>query len=79
MESKWLKWRMTHKVTGLTFNQYIQKHKVVINTGLEQSFIGIKCFPVLLSSGIPAIYVDQEYYPYLVFLRNTDWIIERKT
>ena len=76
MESKWLKWRIIHKETGLTFNQYFQKYPIVDNNGCER--YGEKMFPVLLESGIPAIYVDQEYYPCLFFLNNKDWIREKK-
>lgn len=67
---------MIHKETGLTFNQYKQKHSILDHNGFIRD--KEKMFPVLLESGIPAVYVDQEYYPFLFFLNNKDWIIEKK-
>jgi hypothetical protein len=34
--------------------------------------------PVLLQSGIPAIYNDAPYYPSIRFLNNKEWRIEMK-
>lgn len=78
MESKWLKWKLIHKETGLTFKQYHKKYPIVDNNGTERHYKSDKLIPVLLTSGIPAVYVDQEYYPFLFFLRNKDWIVEKK-
>ena len=76
--SKWNRWKLIHKETGLSFKQYIKSHKVTDNNGLEHDWSRDKCFPVMLDSGIPAVYIDQAYYPSLYFLRNTDWKIEMK-
>lgn len=78
MENKWLKWKLIHKETGLTFNQYYKKHSIIDNDGIERSYQSDKLIPVLLTSGIPAVYVDQAYYPSMFFLRNKDWIVEKK-
>jgi hypothetical protein len=78
MESKWLKWRMIHKETGLTFKQYYKKYPLIDNFGTENHRQEDKLILVLLQSGIPAVYVDQPYYPCMFFLQNKDWIIEKK-
>jgi hypothetical protein len=78
MENKWLKWKMIHKETGLTFNQFYKKYPIIDNDGYARSYKDDKLIPVLLQSGIPAVYVDQPYYPYMFFLQNKDWIIEKK-
>ena len=78
MESKWLKWKMIHKETGLTFNQYYRKHPLVDNEGCLRDYKDDKLIPILLQSGIPAVYVDQAFYPCMFFLQNKDWIIEQK-
>ncbi len=65
--SKWNRWKLIHRETGLTFNQY-------------QKSIGIdsKEYPVMLQSGLPAIYDPEPYYPSIRFLENSEWRIEMK-
>jgi len=78
VESKWLKWKMIHKETGLTFNQYYRIYPLIDNNGIKYYLKNEKVIPVLLQSGVPAVYVDQPYYPYAFFLQNKDWIIRQK-
>lgn len=75
--SKWNKWKLIHKETGLTFRQYI-KTVDRINTSSGKEFVGDKWTPVLLESGMPAVYVDIAHYPYMFFLNNKEWRIEIK-
>lgn len=77
MESKWLKWKMIHKETRLTFNQYYRKYPLVDSHGTNYSLQDSKVIPALLQSGVPVVYVDDRY-PYAIFLQNKDWIIEQK-
>lgn len=77
MESKWLKWKMIHKETGLTFNQYYREHPLIDNNGIKYPLQDSKVIPALLQSGVPVVYVD-DCYPYAFFLQNKDWIIEQK-
>lgn len=74
--SKWNKWKLIHKETGLTFKQYSKKYKIMDNNGLLYGYQNEKLIPVLLQSGIPAVYIDQAYYPSMFFLNNKEWKIE---
>ena len=76
--SKWNKWKLIHKETQMTFSQYINdvgyvntKSGSVVQKRNEQKWI-----PVILQSGIPAVYIEQDYYPYLFFLKASDWLIQ---
>lgn len=74
--SKWNKWKLIHKETGLTFNQYYQEFGIKTNAGYIYNVDkNHKLVPVLLQSGIPAVYVDQAYYPSMFFLNNKEWEI----
>ena len=65
--SKWNKWKLIHKETGLTFKQY-QKS---IN-------VESKKYPVMLMSGVLAEYDPEPYYPSLTFLDNKEWRVEMR-
>jgi len=66
--SKWNRWKLIHRETGLTFKQY---QKSVGRDDPED-------VPVLLQSGTPAIYNNTDYYPSIRFLENKEWRIEMK-
>ncbi len=72
--SKWNKWKLIHKETGLSFNQYRNTHPVRSKNGYgPYSLDGYKVEPVMLTSGALAVYVDSEYEPYMFFLDNKEW------
>lgn len=77
MTGKWLKWKLIHKETGLSFNQYYRKNFINTPSG-SYNYKDCKLIPVLLQSGITAFYVDQPYYPYMSFLINKEWTVEQK-
>ena len=66
--SKWNRWKLIHKETGLTFKQYQKK------MGRDDP----DDIPVLLQSGIPAIYNNTPYYPSIRYLNNKEWRIDMK-
>lgn len=73
--SKWNKWKLIHKETGLSFNQYREKYWIkskITSYDLTKHEPG-KVIPVMLRSGVLAVYVDQSYYPYMFFLDNKEW------
>ncbi len=92
-QSKWLKWKIIHKETGLTFNQYVNKFKTVKNKDLNDinttdtwsNQPTFKCVPVILESGIPAMVRIRLFSDYgfesfdFQILNPKDWIIEQKT
>ena len=65
--SKWNRWKLIHKETGLTYHEY-------------QKSLGHDTdkYPVMLQSGVPAIYDPEPYYPSIDFLNNKEWRIEMK-
>jgi hypothetical protein len=65
--SKWNRWKLIHKETGLTFRQY----QIMRGSTSEE-------YPVLLQSGIPAVFNPEPYYPSIRFLENREWRIEMK-
>ncbi len=65
--SKWNRWKLIHKKTGKTFKQLLRSGQFE-NYGKDEKLI-----PVLLDSGRPAYYNDQEFYPYMRFLNNKEW------
>lgn len=67
MSSHRKKWKLIHKETGLTYNQWSAKH-----TPLDTSFA------VLLENGTPAIYFNEKYYPWIQFLSLSEWSVEFK-
>lgn len=74
--SKWNKWKLTHKQSGLSFNQYRRKYnKIKSKDGEEHDIDGYKVEPVMLMSGILAVYVAAGYYPYMFFLDNKEWSV----
>lgn len=76
--SKWNRWKLIHKETGLTFNQFYRKYSVKDKDGVLHDYQRDKLIPVLLDSGMPAIYNTEKWYPYLFFLKNCEWIVEMK-
>jgi len=76
--SKWNRWKLIHKETGLTFNQYAKEHTIMAHDGrtIYENFGELR--PVLLRSGIPAVYVDTPWYPYMFFLVNKEWEVIMK-
>lgn len=77
---KWNRWKLTHKETGLTFNQYYRKFPVKGSDGIVYDYRGIgeKLIPILLDSGMPAVYIDTTYYPGMFFLVNSEWDVVMK-
>lgn len=73
--SKWNKWKLTHKQSGLSFNQYRSKNKIKSKDGFDYDLKESKVEPVMLRSGVLAVYVDAHYYPYMVFLDNKEWSV----
>jgi len=65
--SKWNRWKLIHVETGLTYRQYQKKFNLDPNK-----------YPVMLQSGVPAIYDPEPYYPSISFLENKEWRIEMK-
>jgi hypothetical protein len=75
--SKWNKWKLIHKETGFSFNQYREKHWIksqITSYDLTKHERG-KVIPVMLRSGVLAVYVNQAYYPYMFFLDNKEWSV----
>lgn len=66
--SKWNRWKLIHKETGLTFKQYMK------SIGQDDP----DDIPVMLQSGIPAIYNNTPYYPSIRYLNNKEWRIDMK-
>lgn len=83
--SKWNKWKLTHKQSGLSFNQYRRKYnKIKSKDGEEHDIDGYKVEPVMLMSGILAVYVVAGRArarwrrlppPYMFFLDNKEWSV----
>ena len=71
--SKWNKWKLVHKETGLSFNQYRNKYRVKDKDVFDHDLKGYKVEPVMLTSGILAVYVDNKYDSYMFFLDNKEW------
>ena len=71
--SKWNKWKLIHKETGLSFNQYREKYPIKCTDGFDYNLEGYKVEPVMLRSGVLAIYVAASHYPYMFFLDNKEW------
>ena len=79
--SKWNRWKLVHKETGLTFNQHHQKHGTRDVDGIHRTkgmYNSKDMIPVLLESGIPAVYVQEQYYPFMFFLNNKEWEVRMK-
>lgn len=75
--SKWNKWKLTHKQSGLSFNEYRKSYWVrskITSYNLTE-YETAKIIPVMLRSGVLAVYVDVEYYPYMFFLDNKEWSV----
>ena len=66
--SKWNRWKLIHKETGLTFKQYQQSRGSADKDDIV----------VMLESGMPAIYNNTPYYPSIRYLNNKEWRIEMK-
>lgn len=85
--SKWNKWKLIHRETGMTFNQYRQKFKIKMKDGTindmshpKEKYMWYE--PVLLQGGYPAVY-NQNFSYYenasgLYFLDAKDWKIEMR-
>lgn len=71
--SKWNKWKLIHKETGLSFNQYRNIYRVRGNDVFDHDLKEYKVEPVMLTSGILAVYVDNKYDSYMFFLDNKEW------
>jgi hypothetical protein len=79
--SKWNKWKLIHKETGLSFNEYRKKYSIkpkdyICSRDLSD-LSNSEVIPVLLRTGIPAIYVGRNNFcgdcPYMLFLDNKEW------
>ena len=79
------KWKLIHKKTNLSLNQLLkekEEYSVSYYDGEVYGKISLdlyeKYIPLMTESGSPAIYVDIDYYPYLIILDPNEWIIEQK-
>lgn len=70
--SKWNRWTLINKNTGLTFKQYYKAGHM--GTLIKDE----KLIPVLLDSGVPAYYHDTAYYPSLTILNSSEWIVKMR-
>lgn len=76
--SKWNKWKLTHKQSGLSFNEYRKRYPIRSKTILQyhlSEYETAKIIPVMLRSGVLAVYVNADYYPYMFFLDNKEWSV----
>jgi hypothetical protein len=72
--SKWNKWKLIHKETGLSFNEYRNKNPVRSKDGRGPYTLNeCKVEPVMLTSGVLAVYVVRFYEQYMFFLDNKEW------
>ena len=74
--SKWNKWKLIHKETGLSFNEYRNKHPIKSKDGFSFDLKAHKVAePVMLRSGVLAVYEESgiRCYPYMFFLDNKEW------
>mgnify|MGYP006297107111 CR=1 FL=1 len=79
--SKWNKWKLTHKETGLSFNEYRRQLPLCAKDGnrIYKEYLADlhnnEVIPVMLTSGILAVYVGIEHYPYMFYLDNKEWSV----
>ena len=76
--SKWNKFKLIHKETGLSARQYAKSSRFVDSSGSTWGVEYREVVPVLLDSGAPAIYVNTPYYPYLIILKPSDWLVRMR-
>ena len=78
--SKWNRWKLINKESGLSFKQHYKTGKRFKNKrGRSTRYSpSSELIPVLLDSGIPAYYNTEQDYPYLEILDPKEWIIIMK-
>jgi len=74
--SKWNRWKLIHKETGMTFRQYY-KSGLFQHGGISYKE-NDELIPVLLDSGYPAFYNKEPFYPYMEVLDAKDWKVIMK-